>query len=205
MKILTKREALSLQQSNLVTGEGEDIRIVSDPKIARSIQASENEIAKLKTRRDELKAEKKFEVAKTKAEEIAKKEQALVDLKEKAGIKLEQTIEGSKAKIAKIREATEFKESLKNDAVSMITAIPRELRTGFINRANKVKTLKGIQKLTNEVEAGIKTFERKLAAGELREIIKELESKYRLGKVRFGKIPSPQREKLIEIKLCWPR
>ena len=88
---------------------------------------------------------------------------------------------------------------MRNDAVSMITAIPKELRTGFINRANKVKTLKGLQKLTDEVEAGTEKFERKLAVGELRDTIKKLESKNRLGKVRLGKIPSPQREKLIEI------
>lgn len=198
-KILTKKEALSLQQANLVTGEGEKIRIVADAKTKRLIQTKENEIAKLKTRRNELMAEKKFEVAKTKATEIRKKEESLVSLKEKAGIKLEQTIEGSKAKIAKIREATEFKNELRDDAVSMITAIPKELRAGFINRANKVKTLKGLQKLTDEVEAGIEKFDRKIAVGELRQTIKELESDNRLGKVRLGKIPSPQREKIIEI------
>ncbi len=198
-KILTKKEALSLQESNLVTGEGDKIRIVSDPKVARSIQAEENKIAKLKTRKNELLAEKKFEVAKVKAVEIRKKEEALATLREKAGIKLEQTIEGSKAKIAKIREATEFKTSLRDDAVSMITAIPKELRAGFINRASKVKTLKGLQKLTNEIEEGIEKFDRKLAVGDLRQTIKEMESKNRLGKVRLGKIPSPQREKLIEI------
>ncbi|HEC64584.1 MAG TPA: hypothetical protein ENI23_04770, partial [bacterium] len=198
-RILTKKESLSLQKSNLITGEGEKIRIVADTKTQRLLQTKENEIAKLKTRRNELLAQKQFAVAKTKAQEIAKKEIALETLKEKAGIKLEQTIEGSKVKIAKIREATEFKESLRNDAVSMITAIPKELRTRFINRANKVKTLKGLQKLTDEVEAGIENFERKLAAGDLRQTIKELESKNRRGKVRLGKIPSPQRERLIEI------
>jgi hypothetical protein len=199
IKILTKREALSLQQSNLVTGEGENIRIVPDAKTKKTIQVKENEIAKLKTRRNELMAEKKFAVAKTQAAEIRKKEEALISLKEKAGIKLEQTIEGSKAKIAKIREATEFKNELRDDAVSMITAIPKELRAGFINRAAKVKTLKGLQKITDEIEEGVEKFDRKIAVGELRETIKELESKNRLGKVRMGKIPSPQREKIIEI------
>lgn len=199
VKILTKKEALSLQQANLVTGEGEKIRIVADAKTKGLIQTKENEIAKLKTRRNELLAEKKFEVAKTKAVEIRKKEEALSKLRETAGIKLEQTIEGSKAKIAKIREAKEFRDFLLNDAISMITAIPKELRAGFINRANKVKTLKGLQKLTDEVEAGVEKFDRKLAVGELRETIKKIESKNRLGKVRLGKIPSPQREKLIEI------
>lgn len=198
-RILTKKEASSLQKSGLITGEGEKIRIVADAKTQKFLQTKEIEIAKLKTRRNELLAQKKFAVAKTKAQEIAKKEEALIKLKEKAGIKLEQTIEGSKAKIAKIREATEFKESLRNDAVSMITAIPKELRAGFINRANKTKTLKGLQKLTDEVEVGVEKFERKIAVGELRETIKTIESKNRLGKVRLGKIPSPQREKLIEI------
>lgn len=199
IKILTKTEALSLQQANLVTGEGEKIRIVADAKTKGLIQTKENEIAKLKTRKNELLAEKKFEIAKVKAVEIRKKEESLTKLRETTGIKLEQTIEGSKAKIAKIREATEFKTSLRDDAVSMVIAIPKELRAGFINRANKVKTLKGLQKLTSEVEEGIERFDRKIAVGDLRETIKEIESKNRLGKVRLGKIPSPQREKLIEI------
>lgn len=199
IKILTKKEALSLQKSNLITGEGEKIRIVADAKTQKLLQTKEKEIAKLKTRRNELLAQKQFAVAKTQAQEIAKKEETLAKLKEKAGIKLEQTIEGSKAKIAKIREAKEFKDSLRDDAISMITAISKELRTGFINRANKVKTLKGLQKLTDEVEAGIEKFERKIAVGGLRDIIKEIESKNRLGKVRLGKIPSPQRERLIAI------
>ena len=199
IKIITKKEALSFQESNLVTGEGDKIRIIADPKVAKAIQVKEKEIAALKTRRNELLAEKQFAVAKTQAQEIAKKEIALGTLREKAGIKLEQTIEGSKAKIANIREATEFKDSLRNDAISMITAIPKELRPSFINRANKVKTLNGLQKLTDEVEVGIEKFERKIAVGDLRDTIKQLESKNRLGKVRLGKIPSPQREKLISI------
>ncbi len=198
-KILTKAEALSLQQSNLITGEDVNIRVISDPKVARSIQASEKKIATLKTQIKQLKADKKVELAKTKTVEVAKTEEALAKLKETTGIKLEQTIEGSKAKIAKIREATEFKESLRNDAISMITAIPKEVRPAFINRANKVKTLNGLQKLTDEVEVGIERFERKIAIGELRSTIKDIESNNRLGKVRLGKIPSPQREKLIEI------
>lgn len=199
IKILTKKESLSLQKSNLITGEGDKIRIVADVKTQRLLQTKEKEIAKLKTRRNELMAQKQFAVAKTKAQEISKKEEALIKLKEKTGIKLEQTIEGSKAKIAKIREAKEFKDSLRNDAISMITAIPKELRAGFINRAAKVKTLKGLQKLTDEVETGVEKFERKIAVGDLRNTIKEIESKNRLGKVRLGKVPSPQREKLIEI------
>lgn len=199
VRILTKKEAFSLQQSNLVTGEGEKIRIVADVKAKKLIQTKENEIAKLKTRRNELMAEKKFAIAKTQATEIRKKEEALISLKEKTGIKLEQTIEGSKAKIAKIRAATEFKNELRDDAVSMIIAIPKELRTGFIGRANKVKTLKGLQKLTDEIEAGIEKFDRKIAVGDLRQTIKKLESDNRLGKVRLGRIPSPQREKMLEI------
>lgn len=199
VKIITKKEALSLQESNLITGKGEDIRIVPDAKTRRLIQTKENEIAKLKTRREELKAEKQFAAAKTKAQEISKKEQAIVSLKEKAEIRLEQTIEGSKEKIAKIRAATEFKDTLRNDAISMITAIPKEIRPAFINRANKVKTLKGLQKLTDEIELGIEKFDRKIAVGELRSTIKDIESGNRLGKVRLGKIPSPQREKIAGI------
>lgn len=174
-------------------------KIIVDPKVRRSIQSSEKKIAGLKTQLKQQKADKKVALAKTTSVEIAKKEEALAKLKERAGVRLEKTIEGAKAKIAKIRQATEFKEFLRNDAVSMITAIPKELRAGFIKRANAVKTIKGVRKLMDEVEAGVEKFERKIAVGELRSTIKEVESKNRLGKVRLGKIPSPQREKMIEI------
>jgi hypothetical protein len=192
VKILTKQEAESLQESNLVTGEGDKIRIVPDAKTRRSIQSKENEIAKLKTLRDTLKAQKKFAIAKTKAQEIAKKEIALAKLKESAGIKLEQTTEGFKAKIAKIKDAIEFKESLRNDAISMIAAIPKELRAGFIKRASSVKTLKGTQKLAKEIESGVEKFERRVAIKDLNETVRKVESK-------INEIPSPQRERLIDI------
>jgi len=182
--------------------EAEGVRgtkIVADPTLRRQLQTKENEIAQLKTRRDELKAEKQFVKATSKALEIAKKETALEALREKSAIKLEQTIEGSKAKISKIREAVEFKESLRNDAVSMVTAIPREIRAAFINRANKVKTIKALNKLTDEVETGIDKFERKIAVGDLRQTIKKIESSNKLGVVRLAKLPSPQREKIMGI------
>ncbi len=189
-KIITKKEALSLKESNLITGEGDKIRVVPDAQTRRSIQAKENEIAKLKTRRNELVAEKQFAVAKTKAQEIAKKEIALATLKEKAGIKLEQTIEGSRVKIAKIKDAIEFKDSLRDDAISMIASIPVELRAGFVNRAAKVKTLKGVQKLAKEIEVGVEKFERKVAISDLNKVIGKIESE-------IDTLPSPQREKLI--------
>ena len=196
-------------------------KIIVDPKVRRVIQSSEKKIATLKTQLKQLGADRKAAVAKTKAvgaakqdiavakkiklreeaiaKEIVKRQEAIAKLKERAGVRLEKTIEGAKAKIAKIRQATEFKEFLRNDAISMITAIPKELRAGFIKRANAVKTIKGVRKLMDEVEAGVEKFERKLAVGELRQTIKKLESDNRLGKVRLGKIPSPQREKMIEI------
>jgi hypothetical protein len=220
-KILTRKEAFSMLESNLATGKGDDIKIIANPANKRTIQADENKIAKLKTQRDKLKAEKTFAVAVAKAKGASSKEialakqkaQALIKLdktidaknlaldklKEKSAIKLEQTIESTKAKIAKVREAVEFKDFLRDDAVSMITAIPKELRPAFITRANRVKSIKGVRKLMNEVEAGVDKFERKIAVGELKTTIKDIESKNRLGKVRLGKVPSPQREKLIDI------
>ena len=192
VKVLTTAEADSLKKSNLITGEGENIRIVPTAKMRKSIQTKENEIAKLKTRRNELMAQKQFAVAKTKAQEIAKKEIALATLKEKAGIRLEKTTEGFKAKIERIEAAKEFKDDLRNDAVSMVTAIPRELRPGFINRANKVKTLKGLHKLTKEIRQGLEKFERKGAIKTLDKTIGKINNK-------IDQLPSPQREKLIEI------
>ena len=98
--VITKADAAGLKEIGAL-GEGEKLRIVANPQLKKSIQAAENEIAQLKTRRDVLKAEKQFAVVKTKAQEIAKKEIALATLKEKASIRLETTIEGFKGKIDK--------------------------------------------------------------------------------------------------------
>jgi hypothetical protein len=206
-KVLTKKEALSLQESNLVTGEDVDIRIVPSAQMRRSIQTDEKKIAALKTKLAQEKADKKVELARATKIEIAKKEEALVKLREKHGIKIESTLEGMKDKIAKINEATAYKQKLRDDAVSMISAIPKELRADFLKRANKIGTakqrpetaLKKLRKLTEEVEKGVEKLERKLAVGELKSTINKVESENRLGSVRLGKIPSPQREKLIEI------
>ena len=187
-KIITKAESASLKEIG-VLGEGEKLTIVANPQLKKAIQSRENEIATLKTRRNELKAEKQFVQAKTKAEEIAKKETALAEVKANAEIKLETTIEGSKEKIAKIKSATEFKEELRNDAISMVTNIEGGIRKDFINRANKVKTVKALQKLTKEVEHGIEKFEKKVA-------IKDLEGTISDVKSAVESLPSPQREKL---------
>ena len=189
--VITKAEAAGLKEIGAL-GEGEKLRIVANPQLKKSIQSAENEIAQLKTRRNTLMAEKQFAVAKTKAQEIAKKEIALATLKEKAGIKLEVTSEGFKAKIGKIKEAKAFSEDLRNDAISMVTSIEGGLRKDFIIRANKVKTLKGLQKLTTEVEKGVQKFEKKAVIKDLNNVIGDIENK-------IDELPSPQREKLIEV------
>ena len=63
--VITKAEAAGLKEIGAL-GEGEKLRIVANPQLKKSIQTAENEIAKLKTRRNTLLAEKKFAVAKTK-------------------------------------------------------------------------------------------------------------------------------------------
>ena len=191
VKVITKADAASLKEVGAL-GEGEKLRIVASPQLRRSIQAAENEIAKLKTKRDQLKAEKQFVKAKTIAQEVAKKENALINLKERSEIKLENTTEGFKTKIEKIKVATEFKNELRNDAISMVTGIESGLRKDFIIRANKVKTIRGLQKLTEDVQRGIERFERKAAISDLNKTVGQIEEK-------IDELPSPQREKLIGI------
>ncbi len=78
-KVITKVEAAGLKEIGAI-GEGEKLRIVANPQLKRSIQADEKVIAQLKTRRNELLAERQFVVANTKALEIKKKEIALASL-----------------------------------------------------------------------------------------------------------------------------
>jgi hypothetical protein len=220
VKVITKIEALSLKEIGAV-GEGEKLRIVANPQLKKAIQADENAIAKLKTRRDILKAEKKLAVTKAKAKGAASKEialakqktQALTKLektiaakdatllstKEKAGIKLEKTRQGFKDKIEKIDKAFEFKQELRDDAISMITAIPRGMRPDFIKRAGKIGTksqkpetaLKKIKKLNEEIKVGIDKFDRKVAIKGLDKVISDINSK-------IDELPSPQKEQLKE-------
>jgi hypothetical protein len=208
-KLVSPEEAGPMKVTFKETEGVPGTRIISDPKIRKQLQVKENQIAELRTKKKELKAEKQFEKTKVKAQEIAKKEIAIAKeiskkeiaieaLKEKFSIKLEQTIEGSRVKIAKIRESVEFKDFLRDDAISMIQAIPKEIRPSFINRANRIKTIKGVRKLMDEVEVGIEKIERKIETRGLSGDIKKIESDNRRGKLRLGKIPSPQREQLIE-------
>lgn len=198
-KILTKAEALSFQESNLVTGEEGDIRIVADAKTRRSVQAVENKLATLKTKLAQQKADKKVELVRATEIEIVKKQDIVAKLKEKQGIKLETTIEGAREKITKLRAATEFKESLRTDAISMVQAIPREVQAAFIKRASKVKTPRGLHKLAEEIDVGIERVEKRNTIGQLRDTISDVIKRNQLGKVRLGKIPSPQREQILEL------
>lgn len=191
VKVITKADAAALKELG-VLGEGEELRIIADPANKRTIQGLENEVAELKTRRNTLKAEKQFVKANEIAKQVAKKEIALADLKVRSEIKLETTIEGFKEKITRINTATEFKTELRNEAISMVTAIESGLRKDFIIRANKVKTIKNLQKLTEAVEKGVQKFEKKSAIKELDKVIGQVEEK-------IDELPSPQREKLIAV------
>lgn len=205
-KLVSPEEAGPMKITFKETQGVQGTRLVVDPKLRKQLQTKENEIATLKTKRNELKAEKQFEKAKVKAEEIAKKEIALEALKEKSSIKLEQSIEGSKVKLEKIRTATEFKDSQREDAISMVALIPRELRPDFIKRAGRIgkasqrpeTALKAVKKLTQEIQQGVDKFERRIETKGLSADIKKIESDNKRGIVRLGKIPSPQREQIID-------
>ncbi len=228
-KILTKAEALSFQESNLVTGEAADIRIVPDEKSRRLLNSSVKEIARLKTQKAQLAADKKVALAKAKevgktavqtakaieigkkekdvAVEIAKRESQIVALKEKQGIKVATTIDEFKAKITKIDKAIEFKEDLRNDAISMIQAIPSELRANFLKRAVAIGTksqrpetsLKKLFTLNDEVREGISKFEQRSAINNAKAFKKKLFKTHALGKQPLGKLPEPQRSQILDI------
>ncbi len=232
-KILTKAEVLSFQESNLVTGEDVNIRIVPDEKSRRLIQGSEKEIAKLKTQKAQLQADKKVALtkakavgitekqaaveriraqknealSKVKAAEIAKKEGAIDKLRERLGVKLETTIEGAKAKIDKINQATEFKEGLRKDAISMLQAVPKDLRADFMARASKIglqsqrpeTALKALRKLTEQISIGVDRAEQRTVIGRIKTETDRIEEKYRRGVERLGKLPEPQRSQIMEL------
>ena len=189
-RVITREQMAGLKEVGAI-GEGEKVRIVANPQLKKSIQADENKIAELKTRVTQLKAEKQFVKAKTLAQQIAKKEIALADLKARSEIKLETTVEGFETKIDRIKTATAFKEELRNDAISMVTAIDAGIRKDFIKRANSVKTVHGLQKLTEQVEKKVKQFKHKAAITELDKTIGKIEE-------TIDELPSPQRERLIE-------
>jgi len=239
-KILTMKEAKTFEQSNLVTGETGDVRIVADPPTIANIKTAEKKIATLKTQRNQLAADKKqalskargiakAQVGKAKAVEIekkakavgaekerkikaieveiAKKQVSIATLKEKFGIKLETTIEGFRAKIDKINAATEFKEELRDDAISMVQAIPKELQPNFLKRATDIgkqkqkpeTSLKKVFKLNDEIRAGVEKFGQRQEIKNAKDFVKRLFKKHRLGNQPLGKLPEPQRSQILDI------
>ena len=152
-------------------------RIISDPKVARTIQAAENDIAGLKTRLKQARVDKKAAVINATNKEIFKKETQIARLKERQQIKLTDTIAKAKERVVKLKAATQFKDDLRRDAISMIRAIPKELQKDFINRASKVTTLNGLKKLATQIEAGIDRTEKREVVGKLKKTIKGIKPK----------------------------
>lgn len=173
--------------------------ILVDTEVVGKIKGLEKEVSKLTKQLEKAKADKQTAVAKAIEKERAKKADQIQRLKDRHAVKLERTIEGHKARIQKIRTADAFKESLREDALSMIRAIDPDLRKNFITRAMRVKTLKGLNKLAGEIAEGVRKMERQKAIKDLQKTIKGIEKKYRRGKVRLGKLPSPQREQIMKL------
>ena len=174
-------------------GKGEiPFRVVSAPAAVRkSIQAGESAVANLKTRLAEQKVKGKLVLAKATSKEIAKREKDVATLIARHEVKLERTVAGAQAKIDKILRTKEFKEGLRTDALSMVMAIPKDQRLGFVRRAFKVKTDKGLQKLAIEVQEGMNKFAKRQAIRDVSSAFKDVDIKT---------MPEPQRSKMTELK-----
>ena len=199
-KILTKTEARTFQESNLVTGEADEIKIVADEKVRKNITVGEKEIATLKTQKAQLQADKKTALVKVKAVEIAKKQEAIVKLKEKNAVKVETTIEGFKAKADKINKALEFKQEMRDEVLSLIQGIPSEIRNSFITRAMKIgaktqraeTSLKHARELAQEASVGIEKLEQKLTIREFKKVVSKIEK-------GLKETVEPQKQKLRDL------
>lgn len=183
-----------------------ETKIIDDPKVRQALQTGENKVAKLRTRLKQAKADaaaaikrkgaigqaQKAEVlAKQIEKDIAKQEKALGLLRARHEVKLTRSIDEANVKIVKILATNEFKEELRTDALSMVMAIPKDQRANFMNRAFKVKTARGVQKLALEIQEGVGKFERRAEIRGVKDAFKAIDIK---------KMPEPQRSKMIELK-----
>ncbi len=135
-------------------------RVIVDPQVRRSVQSAENKIAGLRTKLKQAIADKKQAVVAATEKQIARAEVQIAKLKERQQIKLTTTIEKAKTKVLKLQQAVKFKDSLRRDAISLIQAIPKDLQPGFIKRASEATTLKSVQRLANEIQAGLDRAEK---------------------------------------------
>lgn len=182
-------------------------KVIVDPKLRKSIQASEIKLADLKTRLKQERADKKVAVAKATVVQVEKQEAALSRLKERGEIKLVETKAQATAKLKKIFTALDFKQSMRNDVLSMIQAIDRDLQPQFINRAFKIGTLtqrpatamKKTLELAGEIQAGIDKFEQRSIIGKTKKLRNDLLKAHKFGNKRLGALPSPQREQILDI------
>ncbi len=174
-------------------------RIIVDPKVRRSVQSAESKIAVLKTKLNQAKADKKQAVIKATTEQIQKAEAQIAKLKERQEVKLINTIEKAKAKVLQLKQATQFKESLRRDAISMVRAIPKELQKDFIVRAGNAKTVANIQKLTTEIEQGIAKSEKRTQIKSLQATVKSVFRAKRLGRVKLGKLREKARQRIFDV------
>ncbi len=177
VKIVSPGEAGPLQVVFRPTKELPATRIVVDPQVRRSIQVSENKIAELKTKLKQARADKKVAVANALQKQIEKADVQIAKLKERQNIKLADTIEQGKVKVAKLKAAQKFSERLRRDAISLVRAIPKEIQKDFFRRASEVSTIKGLQKLADEIDAGIARIEKRGAIAELNKAVKSIKPK----------------------------
>ncbi len=190
-KVVTPKEAGPFGPG--FEGKGEvPFRVVSGPpQVRRSIQAKENAVARLKTRLAEQKAKNNLTLAKKTQAEVLKREKDIETLRARHEVKLTRSKAEAAAKIDKILRTKEFKEELRTDALSMVMAIPKDQRANFMNRAFKVKTPRGVQKLALEIQEGVGKFERREEIRGVKDAFKAIDVK---------KMPEPQRSKMIELK-----
>lgn len=176
-KIVSPGEAGPLSITFKATAELPATRIIVDPVVRRSIQAGENRIAELKTKLKQAQADKKVAVIKATQLAIEKKNAQIAKLKERQHIKLADTIEKGKVRVAKLMAAKKFSEALRRDAISMVRAIPKDIQKDFFRRASEVSTLKGLQKLAGEIESGIVRIEKRGAIKDLNKAVKSIKPK----------------------------
>ena len=173
-------------------GEFPGTKLIENPEARRLVQGKENQIATLKTRLAQAKADAKvnkatgvtqakanaaLKAAKELTREIERHTKEITRLKERSEVKLVKSMAEASKKLQKFKDATEFKKGMQNEALSMIQAIDKELQPAFIKDAFKADSLKKVQNLGNRIEAGINRWQRRNKVKEVKSLFKNVKPK----------------------------
>lgn len=214
LKIVSPKEAGPFKVEYSAGQVGGATKLMADPEGRKALQVAENKVAKLRTRLEQTKADSKVDKArgitieKAKANEklakqleidLNKKIEAVDAEKLRGAVKLVDTRVKAANILNKWKASTEFKADMRKEAVSMVMAIPKNLRADFIVRASKAESITTIHHLGDEIQAGIEKWEKRSAVKDLSKFISDIESKNKLGVQRLGKIPPPQREQIAKL------